>query len=264
MSGGLIISLQQIINNNNRQSDIDYKISEYILKNMQKENLTISDISNSCHVSNASVSRFAQSIGYDGFNDLKSDFDIIKFERDELKLDFKAKSTQDDEHKLTHELKKEFEQMTLDLIKYNENIDFEMIQKLCKLITKSEDVYIISTLIPEKLSQILQFTLLNSGKMAYSFPSTLQQYQISEKITVNDLALFVSLEGSHVAKREITLPITSSGAKTALITQNPEMKLNSFFDHIINIGNHNIERSGKYKLLMFIEYFSHFYMKNYN
>lgn len=100
--------------------------------------------------------------------------------------------------------------------------------------------------------------------MAYSFPSIRQQNQIPEKISDKDLALFVSLEGSHVAKREITLPITNSGATTVLLTQNPEMKLNSFFNHIISIGDHNIERSGKYKLLLFIEYFSHFYMKDYS
>lgn len=264
MSGGLIISLQQIINNSHMQSDIDYKISEYLLKNLKNKDLTITEISNHCHVSKASVTRFAQNIGYDGFNGLKSDLEIVSFERDELKLDFKATSSQNNEHKLTHELKEEFKQVALDLNKFNEEIDFKLIHKLCELIDDSNDVYIISTLIPEKLSQALQFTLLNSGKMAYSFPSIRQQNQIPEKITKKDLALFVSLEGSHVAKREITLPITNSGATTVLLTQNPEMKLNSFFDHIISLGDHNIERSGKYKLLLFIEYFSHFYMKNYS
>lgn len=264
MSGGLITSLQQIINNSHMQSDIDYEISVYILKNLHKDTLTISDIAKNCHVSKASVTRFAQNIGYDGFNSLKSDFDIVNFERDELKIDFKAKSTQDNDHKLTHELKKEFEQVALDLNKFNEEIDFNIIHKLCELISKADNVYIISNMIPEKLSQTLQFTLLNSGKMAYSFPSIRQQNKISDNITDKDLALFVSLEGSHVAKREVTLPITTSSATTVLLTQNPDMKLGSFFDHIISIGDHNIERSGKYKLLMFIEYFSHFYMKNYS
>lgn len=108
MSGGLIISLQQIINNSHIQSDIDYKISEYLLKNLKNNDLTITEISKYCHVSKASVTRFAQNIGYDGFNGLKSDLEIVPFERDELKLDFKAKTNQDNEHKLTHELKKEF------------------------------------------------------------------------------------------------------------------------------------------------------------
>lgn len=262
MSGGLIISLQQIINNSNMKNDIDYKISEYILKNTGKERLTISEIAKNCHVSKASVTRFAQNIGYDGFHDLKSDFDNISFEREELKIDFKAKSPQNNDHKLTHELKKEFEQVALDLIKFNEEINFVMIQKLCQLIADSENVYIISNMIPEKLSQNLQFTLLHSGKMTYSFPSIRQQNKIVEELTDKDLVLFVSLEGSHVAKREVTLPITTSAATTVLLTQNPEMKLSSFFDHIITMGDHDIERSGKYKLLLFIEYFSHFYLKN--
>ena len=80
-------------------------------------------------------------------------------------------------------------------------------------------------------------------------------------ISKDDLALFVSLEGSHISQREMTLSITDTGATSVLITQNPDMKLNSVFDHILSLGDHDIERSGKYKLLMFIEYFSHFYMR---
>lgn len=265
MNGGLIIILQQIVNHVYTTTDFDYVIAEYLLKNLNNDNLSISKVAEDCHISKASVTRFAQSIGYKGFSNLKRDFEIIKYERDELKLDFRAKSTSTVASNSTIELQKEFAQVAKDFHKYSQQIDFEAIEILCNLIYNANEVYIISTLIPENLSQILQTTLLNSGKMTHSFPSINQQFNnIPKMISKDDLALFVSLEGSHVSQREMTLSITNTGATSALVTQNPEMKLNSVFDYIISLGNHDIERSGKYKLLMFIEYFSHFYMQKYS
>lgn len=260
MNGGLVIILQQIINDATTSTNIDYVIAEYILRNLYSDNLTISKIATDCHISKASVTRFAQSIGYNGFSDFKNDYELIKYERDELILDFKAQIKLND----TTELQNEFEQVTKDFETFSHQINFDSIEKLCDLIYEANDIYIIATLIPENLSQILQTTLLNSGKFVHSFPSIKQQYTISERITQNDLALFVSLEGSHITQRELTLSITDTGATSVLLTQNPEMKLSSVFDHIITLGEHDLERSGKYKLLMFIEYFSHFYLRKYS
>lgn len=264
MNGGLIIILQQIINNVTTSTDIDYVIAEYILRNLYSSHLTITKIAEDCHISKASVTRFAQSLGYNGFSDLKQDYEIIKYERDELKLDYKAQKKSSGTYNLTTELQSEFEQVTEDFKIFAQQINFEAIEKLCDLIYEAQDIYMIATLIPENLSQILQTTLLNSGKFVHSFSSIKQQYTISEKITQNDLALFVSLEGSHISQRELTLSITNTDATSVLLTQNPEMKLNSVFDHVITLGKHDLERSGKYKLLIFIEYFSHFYLRKYS
>jgi DNA-binding MurR/RpiR family transcriptional regulator len=263
MNGGLIITLQQIINHVQTTTGFDYVIADYLLRNLDSDNLSISKVAEDCHISKASVTRFAQSLGYEGFSELKRDFEIIQYEREELKLDYRAKQKPSTSGNLALDLQDEFAQVTKDFHEFSQQIDFEAIETLCDLIYNANDVYIISTLIPEKLSQVLQTTLLNSGKVAYSFPSINQQYNIPNMITKDDLALFVSLEGSHISQREMTLSITNTGATSALITQNPDMKLNSVFDHIHSLGDHDIERSGKYKLLMFIEYFSHFYMRKY-
>lgn len=264
MHGGLVILLQQIINHAFTSTAIDYTIAEYLLRNLYDEHLTISKIAEACHISKASVTRFAQNNGYKGFNELKVDYDNIRFERDELKLDLRAAKKADNPYNQTQILQQEFDQMIKDLNTFNQNFDFDQVEKLSQLIYEANDVYIISTLIPEKLSQILQGTLLNSEKLVFCYPSINQQYTITQKIEKDDLALFVSLEGSYITQRDMTLSVTNAGATSALITQNPEMKLSSVFDHIITLGTHDEERSGKYKLLMFIEYFSHFYMRHYS
>ena len=264
MNGGLITVLQQILNHVNSTNGFDYVIAEYLLRNLDKDNLSISQIAEDCHISKASVTRFAQSLGYEGFGELKRDYDTIQYEREELQLDLRVKSRANKTTNLTAELQSEFVQVAKDFQKFSEQIDFDAIEHLCDLIYNAKDVYIISTLIPEKIGQILQSTLLNSGKIAHSFPSINQQFAIPNMITKDDIALFISLEGSHVSQREMTLSITNAAATSVLITQNPEMKLSYLFNDIISLGDHDIERSGKYKLLMFVEYFSHFYMKKYS
>src|SRR5699024_7912117 len=243
----------------------DYVIAKYLLRNLDSDNLSISKVAEDCHISKASVTRFAQSIGYEGFSDLKRDFEIIQYERDELKLDFRAKSRSRKSSSLTRELQNEFTEVVKDFQKFSQQIDFDSIETLCNLIYNAHDVYIISTLIPENLSQILQTTLLNSGKVTHSFPSINQQYNnIPNMISKDDLPLFLFLEVSHITQREMILSNTYTCSTSVLILQNPDMKFNSVFDHILSLGDHDIERSGKYKLLMFIEYFSHFYMRKYS
>jgi len=263
MNGSLFIILQQIINQTTTTSDIETVIAEYILRNLNSDHLTISQIAEDCHISRASVTRFAQNIGYSGFGDLKDDFDQIKYEREELKLDVKAKQKENDPANETTALQNEFQEVVRDFGTFSKAIDFKTIDELCKLIYEANDIYIIATLIPENLSKILQTTLLHSGKMVYLYPTNNQQYEVADKIKPDDLALFVSLEGSHIMNRELTLSITNAEATNVLLTQNPDMKLSTVFDYIIALGEHDIERSGKYKLLLFIEYFSHFYMKKY-
>ncbi|PJH69254.1 hypothetical protein CVR96_27295, partial [Salmonella enterica subsp. enterica serovar Typhimurium] len=83
------------------------------------------------HISKASVTRFAQNIGYTGFGALKEDFDMIKYEREELKLDVKAKQKENDPSNETKALQAEFHEVVRDFETFSQAIDFEMIEKLC-------------------------------------------------------------------------------------------------------------------------------------
>src|SRR5690554_967147 len=104
MNGGLITVLQQILNHVNSTTGFDYVIAEYLLRNLDKDNLSISQIAEDCHISKASVTRFAQSLGYEGFGELKRDYDTIQYEREELQLDLRVKSRANKTTNLTAEL----------------------------------------------------------------------------------------------------------------------------------------------------------------
>lgn len=264
--GGLIISLQQIINQFNKRSDIDYTIAKYLLNNLYQDNLSINKISEDCHISTASVTRFSQNLGYQGFTELKKDYDLLKSEKHEMEIDF---FKTDKANYLSHSkeetsLTSEFHLVANEIEKFIDNFDIELIEKLSQLIYESNKIGLYATSIPGNISLILQNTLLTVGKFIECYPTTLQQFESAKQLTKNDLAIFISLEGSHVMNRDLTLAVTDSEATSVLITHNPEMKLGSLFDYIIPLGDHGITRSGKYKLLIFIEYLTHFYFVNYS
>lgn len=260
--GGLVTKLQYIINQSPNHSDVDIIIARYLLNHLYQDQFSISDIANQGHISKASITRFAQNLGYEGFNDLKKDYDLTQIEREEMKIDLEAmdqKSSPSD----SLEMLEQFKQLIEDLEIYRKHPNLEQIEELCAKIHESKQVYLFATLIPGNLAEILQHMLLTAGKYVEYYPQPTQQLEAAEKLGKGDLALFISLEGSYVMQKDLTLTITGSESTAVLITQNPSMKLSSLFDDIVVLGEHGQERSGKYKLLMFVELLAHYYFKNY-
>lgn len=72
---GLLYSLFSIINHK-EQSDAEYVIAEYLLRNYNNiGTLNIYKVSESCNVSRSTVRRFCESIGFENFATMKKEFD---------------------------------------------------------------------------------------------------------------------------------------------------------------------------------------------
>lgn len=70
----LLYSLFSVLNNNSPE-DSNYALAKYFLENYHRlSTLNIFDVASDCFVSRSSVRRFCQSIGYDNFLDLKTEF----------------------------------------------------------------------------------------------------------------------------------------------------------------------------------------------
>ncbi|WP_027108844.1 MurR/RpiR family transcriptional regulator [Lacticigenium naphthae] len=261
MSGGLISILQNIINVSPTDSDIDIIIAKYLLNNLYLKDLTINKIATECHISKASVTRFTHNLGFDGFSGFKKSYMETFIEREEMKIDLKASQT--DSYTNPQAFKKDLEKVTEDLGDFIQKISLEKLDGICNQIHSAKRVHIYATFIPGTMAEILQHMLLTNGKLVEYYPQLSNQLIASRSLDKNDLAIFISLEGSYVMQKDLTLAITSSKATSLLITQNPEMKMASLFDEIVQLGNHDKEQSGKYKLLMFIEILMHRYYKLY-
>ena len=262
MSAGLILTLQNIINQSPTYTEIDIVIARYLLNHLYKENLSINDIATECHISKASVTRFSQNLGYAGFNDLKKDYHLTYIELDEMKIDLNA-ITNKQVSPLQKNILSEFQNSVNDLAAYAEKLDLKEFENLSELIHDASNVHLYATLIPGNMAEILQHMLLTAGKFVEYYPQLNNQLIAADNLKENDLAIFISLEGSYVMQKDLTLKITRSKATTVLLTHNPEMKLSTVFDHVIHLGDHGAERGGKYKLLMFIEFLAHCYFNKY-
>lgn len=130
VTGNLVIVLQQILNQHSKESDIDYLIAEYLLRNLYRTDLTISTISEECHISKASVTRFSQNIGYEGFSELKKDYDLVTLGRDEMKIDLIALNNDEDAsvEAKTAKLQNEFDQVGKDIVQFNTEINLNRLK----------------------------------------------------------------------------------------------------------------------------------------
>ncbi|NRR75229.1 MurR/RpiR family transcriptional regulator [Tetragenococcus halophilus] len=256
MSGGLILSLQDILNHY-QTKDTEYLIAQYLLKNLYQKTITITDIAKSCHLSEASVTRFAKKLGYTGFTEFKKDYFLIQLEENELELDLLARNEKQSTSQL---LLNELQTVGQEFHAFIDNFDSKQVEKVSNKIHECRRVYLFSTLIPGNITMVLQTILLNCGKEAIYPVDNRKQHEIIPQLEKNDLAIVVSLEGSLVMQKDLTLSIINSKYSNILITQNSHMKLSSLFDTVVTLGDHDLERTGKYKLLAFVELLGNYYI----
>lgn len=121
------------------------------------------------------------------------------------------------------------------------------------MIFNANRVFIFATHIPGDLANILQRALLTSGKYVEFYTRKEHQIEIVKQVQKDDLCIFISLEGTLLMEKAITIPAIISLAKNVLITQNSQIKFSQQFSDIIVLGNHDEESLGKYKLLFFID-----------
>lgn len=82
----LLTSLLAIINTND-ENETDFLIAKFFIMNLnQLKKLSIYEIADACYVSRSSVQRFIKNIGYDSFNQLKSNLDLTILHKKALSI----------------------------------------------------------------------------------------------------------------------------------------------------------------------------------
>lgn len=254
---GFIHKLQNIINTTPLDDDLDVNIARSLLKNMNqfKKSTSLQEIAHMCYTSQSSVSRFVQRLDYDNFNDFKSDFLETQSEFQEMMIDNNANEELD--------FSKYVEEINQSLLLMQRTFSMSQVDQLCKNIKEAKRIYIFATHIPGNIALILQHAILTTGKFVEFYPRKEQQIRIANQVKPEDLCIFISLEGTLVMEKLITLPVIISQAKTVLITQNIHIKFSERFTHVIGLGEHDREQLGKYKLLIFIDCLINHYYHNY-
>lgn len=174
-----------------------------------------------------------------------------------MELDLLARNEKQSTNKL---LLNELHTVSQEFNNFIDNYDTKQLDEITRKIKESQRIYLFSTLIPGNITMILQTILLVCGKEAIYPVDNRKQHEIIPYLENKDLAIIISLEGTLVMQKDLTLSIINSKASNILITQNPHMKLSSLFDTVVTLGDHDLERTGKYKLLAFVELLGNQYM----
>ncbi len=254
---GFIYKLQQIVNSSPFNDDADVAIARCLLKNINQvtKKTNLQNFADICYTSPASISRFSQRTGYLTFNDFKADCLGVKDELDEMIIDTHALQTL--------EFKNFYDEISNGLSTIDEDQLNKQIDQLCHMINQASRIFIFATHIPGDIACMLQRALLTTGKYVEFFPRKEHQMEIVKEIRSNDLCIFISLEGTLLMEKGITVPAIVSLAKNVLITQNIHVKFSESFSLVVGLGEHNNEITGKYKLLFFVDCLTNRYYQKY-
>lgn len=243
---GFIYKLQNIINTTHTNEDNNVNIARCLLKNINSFNkrTSLDDFADVCFTWQSSITRFIKKIGYQTFNDFKADCLDVQTELREMVIDNKG----------NQEINFSLYSKTISdsLITMQDTFSTEKLDELCKYIHEANRIIIFATHIPGDMACIIQRAILTTGKYIEFYPRKEHQIEVIQQISEKDLCIFISLEGTLLMEKAITIPAIVSNATTVLITQSPHIKFSEQITEVISLGNHDVEIVGKYKLLFLL------------
>ncbi|MBU2700135.1 DNA-binding MurR/RpiR family transcriptional regulator [Sporomusaceae bacterium BoRhaA] len=259
----LYLKLQKIINQS--ASNDPYKIiAKTLIENIDSfEHITIEKMAILSFTSTSTISRFVRSLGYKSFIDLKEYSKSNKVSRF-ISMNDNLKDLKFDKFHDNDILKNYIDTICNSLQNLKENIDLKKIDKINEMIYSNEHISIYGILLPGSLAKQYQLTMLSLGKYCEYYD--LLNLDLSLTSEKSRLSLFFSVDGNFIeSSREIIVKAKAKGEKLILVTQNPRIRLSNMFDEILYMGSCDSPKSGRYKLMLFIEILlNRYYITYYN
>ena len=255
----------QIIIDTMDENDINYVISRKLLEYLHNEirELSITTLAEECYTSPATITRYTKSLGFRNFVDLKSALlDNKKFLREMINDNYKGLIFNDgNEYKEFFQYTESIKSSLDDLVNV---INFKDIDNLIEDIYEAKDIYIFGMQLSGSFSFYLQYMLMSYGKMVHFAFTRNQESKFTENVKEDDLCIFISVDGNYFnARKYIFEEIRKNNTKMYVITQNPNNRILTNFDHVVYVGNYQNGRSSNYKFLLFIEVLLNRYLNRY-
>lgn len=241
------VDLIKVIQNNfNRLSKGQKLIAEFIINDYDKAAfMTAATLGETVGVSESTVVRFANTIGYEGYRELQRELqELIKNKLTTVQRISLSKDFTDYENALKQVVKKDMDNIEKTL---NE-IDYQVFQKAVETILKAENVYVLGLRSSSFLAGYLGFYLnflLNSVKIVTSGPNDVFEQLL--KATNKDAIIGISypryskrtLEALDYGKQKgckiigITDSLISPAAQYADVTLIASSNMLSFVDSLV-------------------------------
>ena len=171
--------LEEIINQHRHElNDTDMLIYKYILQHRSEaRHISIHLLAKNCAVSSATIVRFAQKLGFDGFGDLKA---VLKLEEGE-----RSYYSED----VLEDLRSFYAQTTERVLKRN-------FDSASRLVHEANRVFIFASgYVQSNVAQELKRLFFYDNVLIYEISGHEEFTSLSKGLTPDDLFIFVSLSG---------------------------------------------------------------------
>lgn len=242
---------------NSHDTDDSYsRIILYILHNKERiETISITDLSEICFISNATISRFSKHFGYASFSDLKKAFSYSNKIEPEYVFrlaNMSIKTLKDSPLEFLTNYKNNIIASLDDLI---ENLDLDQLDFLLNCIHESNSVFLFGAESSLFLLREIQCGLLLSDKVVYSGETIEDFARLAEKLTKDSVVLIISSFGNFLSENPSLInTIKNSHCKIFFITQHTETMISASFEQSILLTKQNHIKAGSYPLFLYSEF----------
>ncbi len=241
----LMIILLSTINSEPIDSN-NYRIAHYILENIESlEDVSITELSKVCYVSNSSISRFCRDIGLKDYNELKSQIAKYGAAREYAKNKFYFKD-ENPEHYMSSYIHAVISELNM----LEKNLNQKMIHQLVLDLFQYEKVAAFGYTKSQNEALTLQFDLQTSKKIIHTSMRYANQIEYITHANKDNMIIIYSESGTYFQRmfpRKNIFKDLKNKPKIYMITSNKDVNL-PYVDGYIFYNSNNDYASHPYPL----------------
>lgn len=226
----LSIILLAILNSEDVNS-IDFIIAKFILDHVDNlAHISMKSLSEECHVSKASISRFCRKIGLDDFMELRQELYKVRFYRDEQ---FNWQLNSGDRSYVML--------VAMQLVKLHQFLDYGQIRKLASDIYRFPRVTVVGHMQSQAAATNLQENLFVSRKIAVSPSLFGDQLSYFKQCSKDDLIIVFSNEGlffERIFDRKLQINELRE-PKIYVITSHAEVSEFNYYNEVVLVPDND-------------------------
>lgn len=238
--------LLTLLNNESFGSTNETIANTMIERLYELDKLTIDDLSDLCHVSKSTLSKFVRNLGFDSFKDFK----LTVIEEKEKPFYKYSNTITIDKFIEKNGIQKYVEILSDDINLAVREISQEKIKKIAKMIFNSSKVAAFGTTYSETVALDFQYMMAFNKKYIYTSLDDLKQDAFIETADNDTLVIIFSNSGKYLREYQLIKghpkkkTFNHTGAKVVLITSNKDYLSNPYVDLVIdtsfstNLQNH--------------------------
>lgn len=206
------------------------KIAAFVLANPGKIiTLTTSSLAHELDISEASVVRFCQALGFKGYADFK-----IKLAKDLGADNYSPVPSGIHKSDQSEDVIKKVVQFELDDIRFTlDMMDMNAMLQCVDLLCLSNHIAFFGVGSSAIVASSAKEHFLHYGKYAFAEQDSIAQIILANTLGVNDLAVAISISGQSSIPLHAIKIAKANGAKTVCLTQNPNSALASICDCVL-------------------------------